>query len=613
MKKIYLLFLCFISVSLAQSQTLLNEEFEGDSFPPPGWALLNAGTSTDYKWALNSDSTLGYVIKYGKAYPSFIGQGAMVYETDPTTAANAWAITPSLNLSAGTSYTLTFYYIVYKSQNPEKLKITVGSAATAVAQTTVLWDNDGGTELANDSAWTKATIKYTPNASGSYYFGFNCYSDANEYALMVDNIKVEVTQTAVPPCTVMAGPADGATNVTAPQALFTWDSASTASEYIFKLGTTNTPDSIGFSTGKASYQSDLLYGTTYYWTVVPKNTAGVAQGCPVYSFTTQAAPPQPVNDDCSGAVEISSGSTVTASTRSATQSLPAMSGNGSAGDANDDVWFKFTPTQETATITLKPDLIFDGVINAYSGTCGSLDSLACADQGFDGETETLTLSNLTAGKTYYFRVYGYGDAGKDGSFTLTLSGTTLPVNITDFKGEKNGPQNVLSWTTLTEQNNKGFELQRSANGRDFATLSFVASKALNGNSTSPVVYRFSDPKPLDGNVYYRLKQLDKDGRYTTSNIVVLKGLISSAFALSNIYPNPAKSVVNVVVTAPVTTAVNITITDLAGKPVIKQVMQLAVGENNLSLNLNKLPSGTYLLKAVFATSGQTVVGKVVKQ
>jgi len=386
----------------------------------------------------------------------------MVYESNATVAAKAWAISPSLSLTSGISYTLTFYYVVFKSQNPEKLKITVGNAAAIDAQTTVLWDNNGGTQLANDSAWTKATINYTPNASANFYFGFNCYSDANEYALMADNIKVEVAPTTAPPCAVIKTPADGAAGITAPQALFTWDSASAASEYIFKLGTTSTPDSIGFSAGKVTYQPDLLYGTTYYWSIVPKNTAGSAQGCPVYSFTTQAAPPPPVNDECSGAIVISAGSAVTASTRSATQSMAAEACNGApAGDANDDVWFKFTaPKSGSTTITLTPDLIFDGVINAYSGTCGSLVSLACADQGFDGEIETLTLSNLTAGETYYFRVYGYGNAGKDGSFTLNLSGTTLPVSITNFKGEQNGTQNILSWTTLTEQNNKGFELQR---------------------------------------------------------------------------------------------------------------------------------------------------------
>lgn len=614
MKSSYLLFLFLISLSVARSQTLLNEDFEGSDFPPAGWTLLNGNAPAGYTWARNTDTTLGYVNFKHSPYPAFQGTGSMVYEFD-NIVAKAWAITPRLSLTNGASYTITFYYAVYKSAYPEKLKVTVGDAATIEAQNTVLWDNNGGTQLTNDYAWTKATINYTPASSGNFYFGFNCYSDPGMFALMVDDIKIVATPTVPPPCTTLTAPANGAVNITAPQALFSWDSAATATEYTFKLGTTTNPDSIGTLTGKAAYQSGLAYNTTYYWSVIPKNTAGSAQGCPVYSFTTQAAPTVPANDECAGAIEISAGSTISASTRSATQSMAAEACNGApAGDANDDVWFKFTASQSgSTTITLTPDLIFDGVINAYSGNCGSLVSLACADQGFDGEPETLTLSNLTIGQTYYFRVYGYGNAGKDGSFTLTLSGTTLPVNINNFKGQQNGARNVLSWTTLIEQNNKGFELQRSAEGRNFSTLAFISSKAPNGNSSLALTYQFADVKPLAVKNYYRLKQVDKDGKYVTSDIVLLKGLQPNAFALSNIYPNPAKSSVNVVLTAPVSSAANITITDLAGKLVTHQVAQLTVGNNNLSLDVNKLPGGSYVIKAVMANGNQIKVNKFVKQ
>ncbi len=599
---------------MAQSQTLLNEDFEGTDFSPAGWTLINGNAPIGYNWAQNTDTTLGYVNFKHAPYPAFQGTGSMVYEFD-TTAAKAWAITPSLSLTKGISYTITFYYAVFKSMYPEKLKVTVGNAAAIEAQNTVLWDNNGGTALTNDNAWTKATIKYTAGSSGNFYFGFNCYSDPDMFALMVDNIKVEITPTAAPPCATLTGPDNGVANISAPQALFTWDSASAATDYIFKLGTTSSPDSVGNLTGNSTYQSNLAYNTTYYWSVVPKNAAGAAAGCTVYSFTTQAAPSPPANDECTGAIEVTAGSSVHASTKSATQSMAAESCDGDlTGNANDDVWFKFTASQSGyAAITLTPDSIFDGVINAYSGTCGSLVSFACADSGFDGERETLSLQNVTAGETYYFRVYGFGNAGKDGSFTLTASGTALPVNITNFKGEHNGSQNVLSWTTLTEQNNKGFELQRSANGRNFSTLGFIDSKSSTGNSSSVLTYQFTDVKPFTGNNYYRLKQADKDGRSVISDIVLLKGVQTNALALSNIYPNPAKSSVNVVITAPAATKVTIIITDLAGKPVMQQAAQLITGDNILSLKVNALPSGNYIIKAVSAGNSYTAVSKFVKQ
>lgn len=617
MKSIHLLFLFLTSVFFAQSQTLLNEGFEGE-FPPANWTLINGNAPSGYDWAHNTDTALGYVNFKKTPYPSFRGLGSMVYEFDETVAAKAWAITPSLSLTNGRSYTITFYYAVFKSQFPEKLKVTVGNAAVIEAQNTVLWDNNGGTALTNDFAWTKATINYTAPSSGNFYFGFNCYSDPNMFALMVDDIKVETTPTAAPPCAALTAPGNGAINISAPQALFTWDSASAAAEYIFKLGTTSSPDSVGVFTGKSAYQSNLAYNTTYYWTVVPKNAVGSAAGCPVYSFTTQAAPPVPVNDDCAGAIPVTAGSALQGSTKSATQSMAAEACNGGlTGNANDDVWFKYTPAQSGNTaITLTPDLIFDGVINAYSGACGSLVSLACVDSGFDGENETLTLQNLTAGETYYFRVYGFDNTGKDGSFTLTVSTaseSTLPVHITEFKGEQYGQQNMLSWTTQTEQNNKGFELQRSANGRDFSTLAFISSKASYGNSSLLLLYKYTDVKPLATNNYYRLKQIDIDGRSKTSNTVLLKGAKTNALALSHIYPNPAKSSVNVILTAPAATKVNIIVTDLAGKPVMQQAAQLASGDNNLSLNVNILPSGNYIIKAVSANSSLKAVSKFVKQ
>ena len=62
-------------------------------------------------------------------------------------------------------------------------------------------------------------------------------------------------------------------------------------------------------------------------------------------------------------------------------------------------------------------------------------------------------------------------------------------------------RNMLLWNTATEANNKGFELQRSANGETFTTVAYVASKAPNGNSVSSIAYNFADERPFSGNNY----------------------------------------------------------------------------------------------------------------
>lgn len=613
MKKTYLFLIFLAGFFVAKSQPLLDEGFESGVFPPAGWTLLNGNAPAGKYWKSNTDTSLKYVKTNSKPYPTYLGMGSMVYEAD-TINANAWAITPAMSLTAGVSYTVSFYYRVANDSFPEKLKVTAGTDTTINAQTTILWNNNGGTALANDTAWTQGRTSFTPGASGNFYFGFNCYSDSNRIALVLDNIKIEATSTAFPPCATRLSPANGATNVTAPEALFTWSTPSSATKVIFELGKTNPPDTIDIINASARYFSNLAYNTTYYWSVVPLNDSGSASGCPVYSFTTQVAPPIPANDNPAGAIAIAANGSVAGYTRSATQTQVADSCNGDIGNANDDVWYTFTPSQSgSAAITLTPDLNFDGVMVAYSGTPGSFVTIACADQGVEGQQEMLMLPNLTAGVTYYFRVYGYGDSAKDGSFKLTASGITLPVEITSFKGVRNGYINVLSWTTLTEQNNKGFELQRSANGRDFSSLKFISTKAADGNSSLELRYEFADVKVFAGNAYYRLKQIDIDGRSKTSNIVLLKGIQTNALTLSNVYPSPANSVINIILTAPSLNKVDIVIMDIAGKPVMRQAAQLASGSNNFTIYINKLPPGAYLIKAVCASGCETAVSKFIKQ
>ena len=72
----------------------------------------------------------------------------------------------------------------------------------------------------------------------------------------------------------------------------------------------------------------------------------------------------------------------------------------------------------------------------------------------------------------------------------SLPGGTLPVSLTSFSGYKEGNSNKLLWTTASENNNNGFEVQRSSDGANFTAIGFVVSKAIGGNSTSELNYNF---------------------------------------------------------------------------------------------------------------------------
>jgi hypothetical protein len=187
----------------------------------------------------------------------------------------------------------------------------------------------------------------------------------------------------------------------------------------------------------------------------------------------------------------------------------------------------------------------------------------------------------------------------------------LPVTLVNFKGEQAGEINKLSWSTSTEVNNKGFELERSADGRTYTTITFIATKAENGNSTSLLDYAFND-RSVAGKTYYRLKQVDKDGRYNYSNVVVLNRKVSEV-VLSAVYPNPTTKELNLKITSPKAEQLTIIVTDLTGKVVMRRSASVVTGDNQEQLNVSELAAGSYFIKAVCANGCETGVQKFVKQ
>jgi len=190
----------------------------------------------------------------------------------------------------------------------------------------------------------------------------------------------------------------------------------------------------------------------------------------------------------------------------------------------------------------------------------------------------------------------------------------VPVTLVNFKGERlSGNINKLSWTTVTEINNAGFELERSADGFSFSSIAKVASKSLNGNSVSSINYEFNDVKPFVGNGYYRLKQLDKDGTVNYSQVVLIKGLKNLNVEITNVYPNPVKNDLHLVVTAPANDKAQLVIVDLSGRIVKQQSLNIVNGDNVFTMNVNGLAAGTYIVKAI-ANNGHETIGKTfVKQ
>ncbi|MBP7478115.1 MAG: T9SS type A sorting domain-containing protein, partial [Chitinophagales bacterium] len=156
------------------------------------------------------------------------------------------------------------------------------------------------------------------------------------------------------------------------------------------------------------------------------------------------------------------------------------------------------------------------------------------------------LSNAVYGSSPAFALYNAADSSIAGNFNTGFSGfafggssTLLPVILLEFTGLKMTNYNQLNWITSSEKNNEKFDIERSANGIDFAKIGEVKG---NGNSIIQLKYRFEDLKLDDAPIhYYRLKQVDFDGQFEYSKIIAIS---QKALDQIRVYPNPAKSMIH---------------------------------------------------------------------
>jgi hypothetical protein len=191
----------------------------------------------------------------------------------------------------------------------------------------------------------------------------------------------------------------------------------------------------------------------------------------------------------------------------------------------------------------------------------------------------------------------------------------LPVSLINFSGYKSGTKNTLRWTTANEQNSQGFEVQRASDGVNYASIGFVNSAAAGGVSSSDLSYAFDDNNPgATKKQYYRLKQIDIDGRSKLSNIVMITGDKPKLLGIGGLFPNPASTVVNVLIDAPGRDNVTLVITDMSGKTVKQQSAGVETGSNTVPMDIAKLAAGSYLVKVLCKSSDcETAVAKFNKQ
>ncbi len=111
----------------------------------------------------------------------------------------------------------------------------------------------------------------------------------------------------------------------------------------------------------------------------------------------------------------------------------------------------------------------------------------------------------------------------------------LPVELSSFTAQALDQKIILRWTTATELNNNGFEIQRKVAESDFATVGFVRGE---GTTTNQKQYSYIDKDLVDGKYFYRLKQVDYNGSYEYSNVIEVDVRSLNEYALEQNFPNP---------------------------------------------------------------------------
>lgn len=181
-----------------------------------------------------------------------------------------------------------------------------------------------------------------------------------------------------------------------------------------------------------------------------------------------------------------------------------------------------------------------------------------------------------------------GDMDTAYIFMKMYSLAALPVNWLSVTGQYSNKQVSLNWSTAQEQNNEGFEIQHSTTGADFVTIGKVGGK---GNTTTVSHYSFNTGSYQAGNNYYRLKQIDLDGRVEYSRIVTIA--ITDATTGITLAPNPATGKVILRLDKPYSKPVTVVITDASGRQAKQQTIQ--PGNAISTIYLNGLTQGIYWL------------------
>ncbi|MCK6604866.1 MAG: YCF48-related protein [Ignavibacteriaceae bacterium] len=180
-----------------------------------------------------------------------------------------------------------------------------------------------------------------------------------------------------------------------------------------------------------------------------------------------------------------------------------------------------------------------------------------------------------------------------GGMVMKLAYNLVPVELTSFTAELSGNDVTLNWSTATELNNMGFEIQRKSNFEEWSIIGFIAG---NGTNPASASFSFTDPGVTPGRHSYRLRQVDFDGSFSYSSIAEVVTAMPGDYLLSENYPNPFNPATRIAYNLPSPAELNILVFNVTGELITKLFSgKQEAGFHEISFDAGNLPSGLYLL------------------
>lgn len=193
-----------------------------------------------------------------------------------------------------------------------------------------------------------------------------------------------------------------------------------------------------------------------------------------------------------------------------------------------------------------------------------------------------------------------------GTLKATADWGALPVEMASFTSIVNGRNAELNWSTVSEINNSGFEIERTSSENNWKKIGFVSG---NGNSDVTKNYSFNDNNLTTGRYSYRLKQLDFNGNFEYFNLSSDVNIgVPETFKVSQNYPNPFNPSTKINYDLPFDGNVSVKIFDMSGKELFTILNQnQTAGYYSFNFNGSSLSTGAYFYRISAAGNSQNYV------